>query len=168
MIRLPAIFKPTHETAGLDGYPAIDVFGDPNEPVAVDFAGTVHKLSGRNPADGGTPGGAYGWSIYIRTANGDDHYMTHFGKRHVVLGQRVKAGEVIGTVCDSKVSGKPGTSHIHHGCKRAPAPEPVYDVRGPKGRLWVDGKSAKVVNAAWPGIVKRVGRVEIIAVDTEL
>lgn len=165
MIRLPAAFVPTHETAGLPGYPAIDVFGRPNESVAAPVSGTVHRLSGHDPAQGGTPGGAYGWSIYLRAANGDDYYMTHFGSRSVKLGQKVKAGQVIGTICDSRVSGKPGTSHIHMGCDRA---ELVYDVRGPKGRRYVEGKPAAVVNEKWPSIVRRVGRVEIIAVDTEL
>lgn len=167
MITLPRTFKPTHQTAGLRGYPAIDVFGRPEggDTVKADFTGVVHKLSGRDPAKGGSRGGAYGWSIYVRAPNGDDRYMTHFGTRRVKIGDRIVPGTILGTVCNSAVSGNPGTSHIHYGLKKAPVPEPVYDVRGPKGRLWVDGKPAKVVNEKWPGIVKRVGRVEIIAVD---
>jgi hypothetical protein len=116
-LQLPASFVPTHETAGLPGYPAVDVFAAPNTPVLAPADGVVDRLSGRDPNLGGSPGGPYGWSVYLTSASGR-FYMTHLGSRNVSLGQRVAQGEPIGTVCDSAVSGKPNTSHIHHGKKR--------------------------------------------------
>lgn len=116
-LQLPANFVPSHETAGLPGFPALDVFAAPNTTVLAPADGVVDRLSGRDPKLGGSPGGPYGWSIYLTTASGR-FYMTHFGSRNVTLGQRVSQGDTIGTVCDSAVSGKPNTSHIHHGKKR--------------------------------------------------
>jgi murein DD-endopeptidase MepM/ murein hydrolase activator NlpD len=111
VLQLPATFKPTHDTAGLDGYPAIDVFGAPGMAVAAPAAGVVSRLSGHDPAQGGVPGGAYGWSIYL-----GPYYLTHFGSRAVGLGQTVRRGDILGTICDAKVSGKPSSSsHIHEG-----------------------------------------------------
>jgi hypothetical protein len=115
-LQLPREFVHTHETAGLPGYPAVDVFARPDTPVLAPEDGVVDRLRGRDPRAGGTPGGAYGWSIYLNAPSGH-YFMTHFATRRVALGQRVRRGEVIGTVCDSAVSGMPNTSHIHHGKK---------------------------------------------------
>jgi hypothetical protein len=45
---------------------------------------------------------------------------------------------VIGTLCDSAVSGKPRSTHAHYG-RRAPAKKPPaarrFDVRGPRGGI---------------------------------
>lgn len=118
-VRCPADFEPTHETAGLDGFPAIDVFGKPGARVSVGFWGYVSRVSGHPPSEGGVPGGAYGYSVYVTNrVNGHVRYITHLGRRFVVSGDRVKPGSIIGTVCDSAVSGKPGTSHVHLGFKR--------------------------------------------------
>ena len=114
MLQLPSRFKPTHQTAGLPGYPAVDVFAQPGTKVLAPADGVVDRLSGRDPATGGSPGGSYGWSIYLKSRKGR-YYLTHFGSRTVTLTKNVRKGDVIGTVCDSKVSGKPGTSHIHEG-----------------------------------------------------
>jgi hypothetical protein len=113
-LQLPHEFRATHQTAGLPGFPAVDLFAQPNTPVLAPEDGLVDKLSGRNPAQGGSPGGPYGWSIYLDARSGR-YFMAHFATRQVTLGDRVTKGQRIGTVCDSKVSGKPGTSHIHHG-----------------------------------------------------
>jgi murein DD-endopeptidase MepM/ murein hydrolase activator NlpD len=116
-VQLPRDFVPTHQTAGLEGYPALDVFAQPNTTVLAPADGIVDRLSGRDPKLGGSAGGPYGWSIYLTTGAGR-FYMTHFATRNVTVGQRVAQGEPIGTVCDSAVSGKPNTSHIHHAKKR--------------------------------------------------
>lgn len=116
-LHLQKDFVVTHETAGLPGFPAMDAFAEPNTPVLAPEDGVVDRLSGRDPKLGGTPGGPYGWSIYLRSPSGQ-HYMTHFATRDVTVGQQITQGESIGTVCDSALSGKPGTSHIHHGKKR--------------------------------------------------
>jgi hypothetical protein len=116
-LQLPKEFVATHQTAGLPGFPAVDVFADPNTVVLAPEDGIVDRLSGHDPQLGGTPGGPYGWSIYLTTASGR-YFMTHFMTRRVAVGKRVKRGEAIGTVCDSAVSGRPNTSHIHEGKKR--------------------------------------------------
>lgn len=116
-LQLPKDFAPTHQTAGLPGFSAVDVFAEPGTVVLAPEDGVVDRLSGRDPRQGGTPGGPYGWSIYLTSASGR-YFLTHLGSRDVKLGQRVKHAQRIGTVCDSKVSGKPNTSHIHEGKKR--------------------------------------------------
>ena len=116
-LQLPTDFVATHQTAGLPGFPARDVFADPDTVVHAPEDGVVDRLSGRDPRQGGPPGGPYGWSIYLDSPSGR-YFMTHFGTRRVALGQRVSRGQAIGTVCDSAVSGKPNTSHIHMGKKR--------------------------------------------------
>ena len=119
LIRLPSTFTPTHMTSGLDGFPAVDVFGSPGALVVAGFWGRVTRLSGHPCSDGGSPGGAYGRSVYVHNAvNGRTRYVTHLDRVLVTLGQRIKPGTVIGTVCDSAVSGKPGTTHVHLGMKR--------------------------------------------------
>lgn len=116
MIHLPARFTPTHATAGLDGFPAVDLFGLPRELVRAEFYGRVTRISGRAPSAGGSPGGAYGRSVYVRNAvNGVTRYLTHLDELAVDVGTYVRPGTIIGTVCDSKVSGKPGTTHVHMG-----------------------------------------------------
>ena len=117
-LQLPKDFRSTHETGGLPGFPAVDLFAQPDTVVLAPEDGTVDRLSGHDPREGGRPGGPYGWSIYIDAASGR-YFMTHFATRKVKLGEQVKRGEAIGTVCDSKVSGKPGTSHIHLGKSRS-------------------------------------------------
>lgn len=148
---LPRTFDPTHATSGLPGFPAKDFFGDPNENVKIDAWGTVSRLSGRPCSEGGTPGGAYGRSIYIDSADGR-RFLTHFNQVNVDVGDRVTPDTVLGTICDSKVSGKPNTSHIHYGfnAKDAP-PKPVppadrrYTVKGPKGGNISRNRSANFI-----------------------
>jgi murein DD-endopeptidase MepM/ murein hydrolase activator NlpD len=111
---LPQEFAATHPTAGLQGFPAVDLFAQPNTVVLAPEDGTVIRLSGKDPREGGRPGGAYGFSIHLDSPSGR-YFMTHFAKTQVTAGQRVRSGQPIGTVCDSAVSGKPNTSHIHHG-----------------------------------------------------
>ncbi len=48
-----------------------------------------------------------------RRADGVLAYLTHQGSRTVTLGQRVRAGQVIGTV--GHWPGNPGRSHTHEG-----------------------------------------------------
>lgn len=114
-LQLPASFKATHETAGLPGFPAIDCFAKAGTPVLAPAAGKVSKLSGHDPKTGGIPGGAYGWSLYITTSTAV-YFATHFGTRSVKLGQTVKRGDRLGTVCDAAVARMPSSSsHIHLG-----------------------------------------------------
>ncbi len=115
MLQLPFGFVPTHQTEGLPGYPAKDFFAPAGASVGCPVDGTVRRLSGHDPADGGVPGGAYGWSIYLASNDGD-RFLTHFGSRSVTEGQRVKRGDLLGTVCDAKVAHMASSlSHIHYG-----------------------------------------------------
>jgi murein DD-endopeptidase MepM/ murein hydrolase activator NlpD len=113
-LQLPINFQVTHQTAGLPGFPARDFFAKPNTVVLAPENGVVDKLSGHNPQEGGSPGGPYGFSIYLSSPSGR-YFMTHFGSRQVALNERVRKGQRLGTVCDSAVSGRPNTSHIHQG-----------------------------------------------------
>lgn len=118
-VQLPFRFDATHQTAGLPGYPAIDVFAKPDTRVLAPATGNVTRLSGHDPKEGGVPGGAYGWSIYLTCKHGE-YFLTHFGSRAAWIkeGARVVAGEQLGRVCDAKVAGMASSlSHIHEGFK---------------------------------------------------
>jgi hypothetical protein len=112
-LQLPATFRSTHQTLGLPGYPAVDVMASPGTPVGSPISGRVTKLSGRPPSAGAYAGlgGPFGWTEYI-SGGGRTYYLTHFGSRSVRLGQRVRRGQVIGTVGDYP-GGVP--DHIHEG-----------------------------------------------------
>ncbi len=119
LLVLPSSFTPTHQTAGLPGYPAIDLFGPAGQPVSSDFYGFVRRISGRACELGGTPGGAYGRSLYIaNSVNGWDRYLTHLDLLHVEVGERIGPGTLLATICDAARAGKPGTSHVHYGLNR--------------------------------------------------
>lgn len=148
---LPKTFAPTHETEGLPGFPAVDVFGKPNEEVRINVTGKVVRLSGHPCSEGGTPGGAYGRSIYIESDDGT-RFLTHFNGVRVAVGALITPSVVLGTICDSAVSHKPGTSHIHYGFHAAAAPpKPVppadrrYKVTGPKGGNISRTRSARFI-----------------------
>ncbi len=168
-VTLPRTFRPTHATAGLKGYPAVDIFGHPDggDKVEVRFFGRVRRISGKSCRLGGSPGGAYGQSLYIESSEGD-RYLTHLDKLFVSVGDRVKPGTIIGTVCNSAVSGKPNTSHVHYGFKRALSPLPtpkqrLYDVVGPKGNNIAKRKTPAAIAKATPNWVKRFGSVTVRA-----
>jgi hypothetical protein len=116
VLLLPEIFKVTHQTDGLLGYGAIDVFAPGGTLVGAPCAGEIHKLSGHYPTPLTDPGGPYGWSQYLRNVRGDDFFLTHFGTRNTYVGQIVKKGQVIGTVADyTHATDGVTLSHIHMG-----------------------------------------------------
>jgi murein DD-endopeptidase MepM/ murein hydrolase activator NlpD len=100
---------------GLAGYPAHDFFAPSGSHAVAPVSGTVVKLSGHDPSQGPTSGphGPLGWSVYIRGSDGKTYYLTHMGARNVKVGQRVRQGQIIGTVADYAKYGTP--SHIHMG-----------------------------------------------------
>ena len=170
MITLKRTFAATHLTAGLDGYPAVDEFGKPGEQVKANFSGVVHRFSGKDPKLGGKPGSAYGWSMYVREANGNDHYLTHFGSRKVKVGDKVVANQtVLGTICNAVVSGKPAsTSHIHHGLHKSPAlkPQParlyhVFAGTGKNRKQVASRKTAAQISKALESLEKRFGPLTV-------
>ncbi len=92
--------------------------------MVVNFRGRVTKLSGRAPSGNERPGGAYGFSFYVRNAgNGRERYVTHMGTRSVVLGQIIEPGSLVGSVAVPPLGSPRGSAHIHLG-KRFPASAP--------------------------------------------
>lgn len=117
VLQLPSHFKPTHQTGGLPGFPAIDCFAPSKTPVASPCNGRVVKLSGHAPTPTAHPGGPYGWSIYLRSPEGV-YYLTHFQTRASVvkLGAYIRRGQVIGTVARyAEATHGVTPSHIHEG-----------------------------------------------------
>lgn len=117
-IQLPSHFTPTHQTEGLPGFPAIDVFAQAGTQVLAPATGRIVKLSGHPPTSTSPPGGPYGWSIYLTARDGGTYYMTHFGTRAAIckLGACIGRGEVIGRVADyAKATAGKTPSHIHMG-----------------------------------------------------
>jgi len=104
-----------HPTAGLGGYPARDYFARPGTAAVAPVNGKVIRLSGHDPAQGPTQGphGPLGYSVYIQGDDGHTYFLTHMGNRTVRPGQRVRAGQKIGTVANYDKYGTP--SHIHMG-----------------------------------------------------
>ena len=116
VLQLPVDFAPTHETAGLPGFPAVDLFAPAGTRVLVNFRGTVRKLSGRKLSGAERPGGAYGYSFYVRNGgNGRERYVTHLGTRSVKLGQQIEPGSFVGTVAVPPLGSRPGSAHVHLG-----------------------------------------------------
>jgi murein DD-endopeptidase MepM/ murein hydrolase activator NlpD len=139
LLQLPEMIRVTHQTAGLAGYPAEDIFAAPGTRVGSPVSGAITRLAGQAGGPGG--GGAYGYSIYM-TGAGKSYFLTHFGKVGVRAGQQVKRGDILGTVADYP-GGVP--DHIHQG------------VRGMmKGGVW-GGAMPFVGSYAGGGVVPRDG-----------
>lgn len=104
-----------HETAGLPGYPAHDYMAPAGSRAVSPVSGVVQRFSGHDPANGPTngPHGPFGYSMYIKGNDGRIYYLTHMGSRTVKVGQKVKQGQVIGTVGNYAKFG--GADHIHMG-----------------------------------------------------
>ena len=117
-VQLPSHFTPTHETEGLPGFPAVDVFAPAGTQVLAPATGKVVKLSGHPPTATSPPGGPYGWSIYLTARDGGTYYMTHFGSRNAYckVGACIGRGEPIGKVAAySKATHGVTADHIHLG-----------------------------------------------------
>src|SRR5580765_520873 len=107
-VRLPASFRSTHQTAGLPGFPATDVFGAAGTPVLAPVGGRmvyVHSI----PWDAAKRVG--GETAYLQGANDRTYFLTHLGG-NVPTGN-VSAGEQIGTV--GAVPQGWWQPHIHEG-----------------------------------------------------
>lgn len=100
----------THQTSGLAGYPARDIFGKPGTPFLAPESGRVVRLSGR----GGTKGGYYGWSIYFQGDSGRKYYIQHLNKDRARRG-RYKAGAPLGTIS----AWEGGAPHAHVGVRES-------------------------------------------------
>lgn len=112
---LPSDVGGEHETSGLAGYPALDIFAKPGTEVVAPEAGTISRFSGHDPALGAVEGagGPLGWSIYLTGADGRKYYLTHLGTRLGRVGETVRAGQPLGTVANYDKYGR--RSHLHIG-----------------------------------------------------
>ena len=118
-MRLPADFRPTHPTAGLLGYPAVDLFARAGQPVFADFYGKVRRISGRSACSGGVPGGAYGRSVYLLNEQAKrERYVTHLCCLALEVGDAVRPGTFIGTVAVPPAGSPAGSAHVHLGMRR--------------------------------------------------
>jgi len=115
-VQLPTKFTATHQTDGLPGYPAIDVFAPGGTIALSPAAGTVTRLSGHPVTPTTRPGGPYGLSCYLQRADGATYFLTHFATLHVKVGQKVGQGQPLGTIADyARATGGVTPSHIHEG-----------------------------------------------------
>ena len=113
---LPERFTPTHQTGGLPGYPAIDVFAHAGTIVGAPTSGTITRLSGHPVTPIATPGGPYGLSCYLTRHDGGIYFLTHFSLLRVHVGQKVVRGTPLGAVADyTRATGGVTPSHIHEG-----------------------------------------------------
>lgn len=115
-IQLPEHFTPTHQTGGLAGYPAVDVFCHGGTVALAPANGLIYRLSGHPVTPTTKPGGPYGLSCYLKRADGGVYFLTHFATLYVKQGQTVKKGQPLGTVADyTRATGGVTPSHIHEG-----------------------------------------------------
>ena len=108
--------SPTHDTAGLSGYPAFDYMAPAGTPCVAPVDGKITRLSGQDPKAGGPAGGALGYSIYME-GDGDSYFMTHLDKVSVKEGDTVKQGDQIAEVAAGPASWS--SPHVHMGVKRS-------------------------------------------------
>lgn len=107
-VRLPRTFTATHQTAGLPNFPAVDVFGQPGEPVLAPVSGTIVDVHGIPWNQREHVGGE---TAYLQGDDGNTYFLTHL-QGNVPSG-RVQAGQPIGQV--AAVPGSWWPSHIHEG-----------------------------------------------------
>lgn len=98
--------KFTHDTDGLPGYPAVDIFAKPGTPFLAPENGRIYRLSGH---PGTTSGNVFGSSLYFLGASGRRYFVTHLAG--VAPIGRYRRGQRIGRVSrwDS------GSPHAHVG-----------------------------------------------------
>ncbi len=109
-LQLPANYTATHQTAGLDHFPAIDVFAPPGTlvlaPANCELVWPHFKNWNRGAAIGG-------WTCYLKANAKLWYFLTHFAT--VQRRGHYRKGDIIGTV--GKVPGSPPwwAPHIHEG-----------------------------------------------------
>jgi len=102
--------KFTHDTPGLPGFPAVDLFAKPGTPFLAPESGKIVRLSGR----GGTSGNVFGYSVYFQGDSGKLYFLTHLQKARPGAGTRIRAGQKLGLVS----AWKSGSPHVHVGIKQ--------------------------------------------------
>jgi hypothetical protein len=110
-LALPAAFRATHQTAGLPGFPAVDVFGQAGTPVLAPVGGRlvdVHTIPWNAQQRVG------GETAYLQGSNDRTYFLTHL--QGGVPSGPVTAGEQIGEV--GAVPQGWWQPHIHEGVYR--------------------------------------------------
>ena len=81
------------------------------------LAGVVKgvRISGKDPKLGGAPGGALGYSVYLRGDDGKTYFLTHIDRVRPKVGARVRQGQKIAVVANGPSSWS--TPHVHMGVK---------------------------------------------------
>ncbi len=107
-LQLPDTFHPTHDTSGLPGYPAIDMFAAAGTRVLAPEAGELQDVHFKTWSLSKRIGG---WTVYLAAPHAS-YYLTHFGEV-LPSGTRVVQGQDIGSV--GVVPHDWWASHIHEG-----------------------------------------------------
>lgn len=107
-IRLPRNFKPTHSTAGLPKFPAIDVFGKPGTQV---FPPERGKLVYKHFIPWDTTKRIGGWTCYLKAASGNVYFLTHFATMRER--EKIQLWHPIGRIAE--VPHHAWEPHIHEG-----------------------------------------------------
>jgi hypothetical protein len=124
-----SICQEWHETSGIPGNWAFDFCAGPGSAILAPEAMKLTRLSGHPPGDDELDAaGIFGWSQYFETADGYVYYVTHEGLRDTDLGQRFKAGQIIGRIGDQHFR----PDHVHVG------------ITSPKGEADAKSRIAKV------------------------
>lgn len=115
--QLPMNQTSTHQTLGLDGFPAVDYFNKPGTKVGAPENGRLTRLSGHDPSlpPSQGQGGPWGLSFYYVGESGHLYFGTHLQETSKVGVYR--KGDILGVIGDY-----PGSSadHIHWGIDVAP------------------------------------------------
>ncbi len=104
-----------------DSHEGIDFACSAGQPIPASRAGTVTMAGWQNPDD---PNASYGQFVWVDHGGGYKTTYAHLSAIHVELGDKVKAGDVVGA-CGS--TGKSTGNHLHfeifvHGRRVDPAP----------------------------------------------
>lgn len=108
-------YGPLHPTSGIVGNWARDFLAPGGTAVVASYDSAVQRFSGHDPATGlhGAARDVFGWSVYLIDPIGRIGFLTHLGTRTVYVGQRLRAGQKLGTV--GHWPRDPGRSHTHEG-----------------------------------------------------
>lgn len=109
--RLPQTFTPTHDTAGLPGFPAIDVSAPAGRLVMPPEGG---RIVNKHFINWDTRRRVGGWTCYLQGNSGNTYFLTHFG--NVRRNGRIFRFQSLGRV--GKVPHNAWAPHIHEGKHR--------------------------------------------------
>jgi murein DD-endopeptidase MepM/ murein hydrolase activator NlpD len=87
------------------GHTGIDIYAPQGTPIKAAAAGTI-KMAEKNPE--GFNG--YGWIVIVDHGNGVSTWYAHCGSFSVKTGDKVKAGDTLGTV---GMTGRTTGPHLH-------------------------------------------------------